>query len=89
MSPSREKPIVWEGIGRGQENWSTVQGQLKFLARPDLTKFQLSDIANDYNEEDDLSREYPEVASQLLQSIRVWQQTLPGKPSGNVFWKHR
>lgn len=47
LSRSREKPIVWEGIGRGQENWSTVQGQWKFLASPDLTKFQFYDIAND------------------------------------------
>lgn len=87
--PSREKPIFWEGISKSREKWSTVQGQWKLLASPDLSKFQLYDIAKDFKEENDLSKEHPEVANKLLQSIKDWQETLPKKPSGKVFSKHR
>jgi len=41
--PSREKPLFWEGIGKGKgtEQWATVQGQWKLFASMDMTRIQL------------------------------------------------
>ncbi|MFC5049851.1 sulfatase [Rubritalea spongiae] len=83
--PSREKPIFWEGIGMKKENWATVQGQWKLLATKDLSEIQLYDIAKDFKEENDLSKDQPEVAAKLLQSIKDWKKTLPKEPTGDVF----
>jgi len=87
--PSRDKPIFWEGIGKTKENWSTVQGQWKLLASPDLSKIQLYNIATDVAEANNLANKNPEVAAKLLQSIKDWKNTLPKKPTGNVFSKFR
>ena len=87
--PSRKQPIFWEGIGRGKEKWSTVQGKWKLIASPDLTQVQLFNIVTDVSETTDLSTKQPEVTAKLLQSIKNWQATLPKAPSGNVFSKLR
>ena len=87
--PSRKQPIFWEGIGRGKEKWSTVQGKWKLIASPDLTQVQLFNIVTDVSETTDLSTKQPEVTVKLLQSIKNWQATLPKAPSGNVFSKLR
>ena len=87
--PSREKPLFWEGLGRGAINWATVAGQWKLLASPDLSKVELYNISNDVEEAHDLAEEHPKVAEKLLQSLKQWQTTLPKEPTGDVFSKYR
>ena len=87
--PIREKPLFWEGIGRKNEKWATVQGQWKLLATPNLKKPALYNIATDYKEEHNLAKSKPEITAKLIQSIKDWQATLPKEPTGKVFSIHR
>jgi len=87
--PTREKPLFWEGTGKKSINWATLQGQWKLLASADLSKIELYDITKDVKEENDLTKDNPEVVAKLLQSLKDWQATLPEKPTGNVFSKFR
>jgi arylsulfatase A-like enzyme len=64
------------------QNW-------KLMANKDMTHFELYDIAADPMEKTDLAAAKAEVASGLIDRIKAWQETLPEKPSGNVFSKER
>jgi len=64
------------------ENW-------KLLTNRDATHSELYDITADPYEKADLSKEKPEVVTQLMQQIDDWKATLPESPFGDVFSSER
>lgn len=97
-SPVRETPLFWKsqapwpaqnGKPYHWVSWAIVDQNWKLMANKDMTHFELYDIAADPMEKTDLAAAKAEVASGLIDRIKAWQETLPEKPSGNVFSKER
>lgn len=97
-SPVRETPLFWKsqapwpaqnGKPYHWVSWTIVDQDWKLMANKDMTHFELYDIAADPMEKTDLAAAKAEVASGLIDRIKAWQETLPEKPSGNVFSKER
>ena len=98
QSPGRTKPLFWKMGGAWPiqksrpHHWvafATVQDNWKLMANAELSYFELYDIVSDPYEKSDLREAKPNVAKELIGSIRHWQKTLPAHPTGNVFSKLR
>ena len=96
--PSRTSPLFWKMKGRWPANerqpyhwvsWAVVFEEWKLVANNDLSHLELYRIESDVAEASDLAEEEPEVVAKLKQLLTAWQETLPAKPTGNVFSKER
>ncbi len=96
--PSREKPLFWKMAGAWPprdakpDHWvsyAVVDQQWKLVANEDRSYLELYDIAGDPYEQSNLVEAKPEVARQLRKKIDRWIETLPEKPTGNVFSAER
>lgn len=92
--PRRERPLFWKTNAawpapKSRPNhwvsWATVSDRWKLVANRDLSHVELYDISSDVFELVDQSTRYSTVASGLVSQIRVWRETLPQAPVGNVF----
>lgn len=91
---SRGKPLFWK-IGANWPaskakpdhwvSWAVVHDRWKLVANRDLSHVKLLDIAQDVAEANDLKTEQPSVTASLLSRLKIWQETLPAKPTGKVF----
>ncbi|NND95769.1 MAG: sulfatase-like hydrolase/transferase [Pirellulaceae bacterium] len=90
----REKPLFWKMSSAWpiQESkpyhwvsWAVVDQQWKLIANKDLSHFELYDIAADPFEKFDRQETHSEVASELIAKLKRWKETLPTKPTGDVF----
>lgn len=97
-SPKREKPLFWKypspwpASKSRPDHWvsfAVVDQTWKLVTNKDLGYVELYDIANDPNEQNDLKEQNPEVVSDLLEKLKVWQESLPASPAGDVFSAER
>lgn len=96
--PMREKPLFWKmhnpwpAQPSKPNHWvsySVVDQNYKLAANKDLSHFELYDIANDPLEKVNLAESKAETAKELIAKIEEWKETLPTKPTGNVFSAER
>ncbi|MFP6600919.1 MAG: sulfatase-like hydrolase/transferase [Pirellulaceae bacterium] len=81
--PARKgKPHHWVGYTVVHQNW-------KLVTNTELGYWELYDIVADPYEKKDLKKDQPQVAADLIQRIKQWQQTLPARPTGKVFSAER
>ena len=66
-----------------------MKDQWKLLTNRDVAYTELYDLATDPLEQTDLTEQHATVKQELLQELAEWRQTLPRKPSGNVFFNER
>lgn len=79
---SKDRPYHWV-------SYVVVKDQWKLLTNRDVTYTELYDLATDPLEQTDLTEQHATVKQELLQELAEWRQTLPRKPSGNVFSNER
>lgn len=70
-------------------SWAVVLGSHKLVANNDLSHVELYDLAADPLEQTHITETQAETAASLLEAIQDWQETLPAKPSGDVFSSER
>lgn len=96
--PIREKPLFWkyESPWPAQkakpEHWvsyAVLDKNWKLVANRDSSYVELYDIASDPLEKQDLKKEKSTVVKQMLSKLTEWQNSLPEKPTGNVFSSER
>lgn len=94
----REKPLFWKMDSRypaprhSPYHWASyaiVDQEWKLLTNKDSSYQELYDLGADPLEKTDLKEEKPEVVERLLKRIEDWKDTLPAKPTGDVFSKLR
>lgn len=97
-SASRSKPLFWKMQSRWPPrknqpyhwvSWAVVNQHWKLLANQDHSHLELYDLSADPYEKSNLTESNPETAKQLLESLVAWQETLPAKPTGDVFSSER
>lgn len=90
----RSKPLFWKFPSKWPaptntpEHWSSyvvVHQNWKLLANQDSSYTELYDITQDPYEKTDLKGAKPEVVTKLLAELGQWKDSLPSKPTGNVF----
>ena len=59
------------------------------LTNIDGSYSELYQITTDPLEENDLSKDQPEVVDSFLSKLNTWKATLPEKPEGDVFSEER
>jgi N-acetylgalactosamine-6-sulfatase len=90
----RSKPIFWEWKGRHAQAylWPHLGirlGKWKLMVDEDLDQTVLYDIDSDWAEEQDLSAQFPEIATTLLEQVIDWHETLPLNPPRDCFSSSR
>ncbi len=80
--PARKHPTVWPHLG-------IRDGQWKLLYNQKLKQTELYNINEDWAEQKELSRQYPEVVTHLVEQLKAWQRTLPSSPPESCFSKER
>ena len=94
----RGKPIFWKMDSRYPAprnrpyhwvSYAIVDQEWKLMTNKDSTYVELYDLGADPLEKTDLKEEKPEVVERLLKRIEDWKDTLPAKPTGDVFSKLR
>jgi len=90
----RSEPIFWEWKGRHDQAylWPHLgirQGKWKLMVDESLEQSVLYDIETDWAEERDLSVQFPEVATALLEQVLDWHRTLPNSPPEDCFSSSR
>jgi len=94
----RETPLFWKynakwPPSKKQTNhWASyvvVHKSWKFLVNSDSSYVELYNIVEDPYEKKDQKDTEPEVVKNLMKRLTEWKATLPLKPEGNVFSKHR
>ena len=97
-SELRNKPLFWKMAGRkgpspGRPHhwvaWAVVSGRHKLMTNPDGSYAELYDLVADSLEQSDLAKSQPKVLDELRAKLAAWRKTLPAKPTGKVFSKHR
>ncbi|MEM7476266.1 MAG: sulfatase-like hydrolase/transferase [Planctomycetota bacterium] len=92
--PSRSKPLFWKMSAAWPARpekpnhwvaWATVQDHWKLVANRDLSHIELYDISTDVAEANDLSADNQDVVARLKQQLLDWRNSLPSKPTGEVF----
>ncbi|MCM8531601.1 MAG: sulfatase-like hydrolase/transferase, partial [Lentisphaeraceae bacterium] len=96
--PKRTKPLFWK-IGATwpikkskPDHWASyavAHQEWKLLTNKDSSYVELYNIVSDPFEKNDLKKSQPEAVKTLLKKLKTWQETLPVKPTGNVFSKFR
>ena len=86
----RDKPLFWKGVpGQKDPGYAILDGQWRLLTSPHFDNLQLYDVNRDPLEKNDVKSSHPEVVSELLKKLKAWHETLPAKPSPDVFSKYR
>ncbi len=90
----RRKPIFWEWKGGSDQSytWPSLGarvGDWKLLVNKETGQVELYDIAKDWAEKNDVSKEYPEVVKNLTLKLDTWKRSLPKKPPVHVLSKSR
>ena len=97
-TPRREKPLFWKMAApwparkSKPHHWvayTVVHQDWKLVANTRLDYWELYDIVADPYETRDLKKDQPQTASNLIQRIKQWKQTLPARPTGKVFSAQR
>lgn len=97
-APARAKPLFWKSGTRGAPSesrphhwaaWVVVHENWKLLLTNDFSHRVLYDIAADPMETTDLAAAKPEVVADLTEKLHAWRETLPEKPTGDVFSRER
>jgi arylsulfatase A-like enzyme len=94
----RTKPLFWK-IGAtwpakasAPDHWvsyAIVTKNWKLVSNADASHVELYDIVSDPYEKTDLAKVNAEVTQELIKQIDEWKQSLPQKPTGNVFSAER
>lgn len=92
--PHRTSPLMW----RMQAAWpprptqpyhwgsfAVVDDHWKLIANHDLSHVELYDLDDDPLEEDDLAAAKPQEVADILTILKAFRETLPERPTGNVF----
>jgi len=94
----RAKPVYWvwppaaKAADADSPNWPHFgyqAGDWKLLVNSALQKTELYRVSEDWYETDDLSAEYPGIATRLLREMRALRSTFPPAPSATALSKHR
>ena len=90
----REKPLFWKTIApwparkSKPDHWvsyAVVSKNWKFVTNRNAQYVELYNLVTDPLEKNDLKEKHPDTVSQLKQMLTQWQDTLPVKPTGDVF----
>ncbi len=93
-APIRQKPLFWKSLAPWPPpktrpdhwvSWAIVDQTWKLVTNRDGSHVELYDLAKDPYEKNDLREAKPEVVSLLEQKLATWKETLPAKPTGDVF----
>lgn len=76
--PNKARPYHWVSYAVVHQNW-------KLLTSDDAGYVELYDIAEDPFEENDIKETQPLIVQTLLTKLAGWKETLPARPTGNVF----
>lgn len=96
--PVREKPLFWKYESRWPatkdkpDHWvsyAVMDQQWKLVANTDSSYVELYNITSDPYEKYDLKDKESTVVMELLAKLKNWQDSLPPKPTGNVFSSER
>ena len=94
----RDKPLFWKFNAKwppsksNKNHWASyvvVYQSWKLLVNHDGTHAELYNLIEDPYEKNDQKEVEPEVSEDLLNRLEEWKATLPLKPEGDVFSKHR
>lgn len=97
-SNKREKPLFWKMASAWPipedrpyhwVSYAIVDQKWKLVTNRDMDYFELYDIVSDPYEKVDRANGEPEVVKQLLGKIDRWKETLPDRPTGDVFSEER
>ena len=80
--PQKTRPYHWVSYAVVDQNW-------KLLTNRDQSHVELFDLSADRFEATEISDANPDVLKELLGKLTAWQETLPLKPTGDVFSKKR
>lgn len=80
--PNRNQPYHWVAYAVLDQHW-------KYLTSEDSEHSELYNLAKDPFEQDDVAADHPEVVEQLQNRLSIWKDTLPERPTGDVFSKER
>jgi arylsulfatase A-like enzyme len=94
----RQKPLFWKATSPWParklkpDHWvsyAVVSGKWKMVTNQNSQYVELYDLVIDPFEKNDLKEKYPDKVKQLKKMLTQWQESLPAKPTGNVFSKLR
>ena len=90
----REKPLFWKTIApwparkTKPDHWvsyAVVSKNWKLVSNRDAKYVELYDLVADPMEKNDLKEKHHAMVNQLKKMLTQWQDTLPAKPTGDVF----
>jgi len=90
----REKPLFWKTVApwparkTKPDHWvsyAVVSKNWKLVANRDSKYVELYNLVADPLEKKDLKEKHPAKVSELKKMLTQWQETLPAKPTGDVF----
>ena len=93
-SPTRQKPLFWKmrsawPIPKTRPyhwvSYAIVSENWKLVSNADASYVELYDIVADPFEKTDLRKDKPDAVKQLLGQLEDWKETIPAKPTGEVF----
>ena len=93
-APRRAKPLYWkmQSAWPPQANrpfhwvsWAMVDQHWKLLANRDLSHVELYDLRTDRFEKEDVAESEADVVKAMKRELLNWKDTLPEKPTGDVF----
>ncbi len=94
----RQKPLFWKATSpwparkSKPDHWvsyAVVSKKWKMVTNRNSQYVELYDLVIDPFEKNDLKEKYPDKVKQLKKMLTQWQESLPKKPTGNVFSKLR
>lgn len=98
VQPSRAKPLFWKmqsawPIRKDRPyhwvSYAIVHDKWKLATNRAADYVELYDIAADPYEKHNLAQDHTDVVQKLQQQLNDWKQTLPVKPTGDVFSQER
>lgn len=78
----KQQPYHWVSYAMVHDHW-------KLLTNRDGSYVELYDLATGPFETTDVKQQQPEVVQQMTTQLEQWKETLPSKPTGDVFSTER
>jgi len=78
----RKKPIPFRFMGKG----ALIDNNYKLIAQnSEGGRYVLYDLVNDFEESEDITEQYPEIAARMIKTYEAWSKSVDASDAGKDF----